>query len=313
MDTSGDFKGGAHPAEEDTLYKMACENRDGGNTMVQSGQYEMAIGRYSELIMQTRALDNEEGIEWTPDGRTAVRMLRATAYLNLSLCFLKTEQWQHAVNTSTRAIQGDKDPPQAEDDVLPAEKKAKALFRRAQAHSKGFEDHQKATDDLRKALEFVPEDKAIQQELRLSEQTLKKASKAADKKMSGFLSSNKGVQEGKGLFDDKLRERPERKQYTEPMKLKDGLWIMPNGDKVASEEKPEVDPENVDYEEFSREVNELRESNPEEYEKLRGKIAAKFDEELTEMDRQDKDGKKDEKEEAGKDTAQEKEEEAKAE
>jgi len=289
LDSSGDFSGGPHPVEDDTLYKMACENRDGGNKMVQQGQYEMAIGRYSELIMQSRALDKEPDIEWTDDGRTAVRLLRGTAYLNLSLCFLKTEQWTHANNTATRALQGDKDPPEVADDVLPAEKKAKALFRRAQAQSKGFDDFQKAADDLKKALGFAPNDAGIKQELRLVEQKLNKASKAADKKLSGFLN---GTSKEKGLFDEKLQPSTERKQYTEPMKLSDGLWVMPNGEKRESVEKPKIVDEDkvVNYEELSREITELREANPNDYESLRAQVGELLDKEVIEMDRQDKGG-----------------------
>jgi len=284
LDGSGDFKGGPHPVEQDTLYKMACENRDGGNKMVQQGQYEMAIGRYTELIMQTRALDQEQDIEWTDEGRTAVRLLRATAYLNLSLCFLKTEQWQHANNTATRALQGDKAPVDLADDVLADDKKAKALFRRAQAQSKGFSDFQKAADDLKKAVGLAPNDAGIKQELRQVEQKLNRASKEADKKLAGFLN---GANKDKGLFDEKLQPKTERKVYTEPMKLSDGLWVMPNGEKVESKEKPKtVDEDNVvNYEELSREITELREANSNDYESLRAKVGELLDKEITEMEK----------------------------
>merc|ERR1719487_1040241 len=148
LDTSGDFHGGPHPAEEDNIYKMACENRDLGNKSVKAGQYEEAIAKYSELIMQLRALGEEKDVQWNESGEESVRQLRAAAYLNLSLCFLKTKQWTHAVNTATSALQGDKDPPNPKENVLAPEKKAKALFRRAQAHSEGFDDYDKAKADL---------------------------------------------------------------------------------------------------------------------------------------------------------------------
>ena len=45
--------------------------------MMQQRQYEMAIGRYSELIMQTRTLDNDTDVVWTPEGCLAARTLRA--------------------------------------------------------------------------------------------------------------------------------------------------------------------------------------------------------------------------------------------
>lgn len=241
LDTSGDFSGGPHPAVNDTLYKMACENRDLGNSRVKDGDYEAAIARYSEMIMQTRALENESGIEWTEDDRNSVRQLRGAAYLNLSLCFLKGQQWTHASNTATRALQGDKEPPKPEEDVLSPEKKAKALFRRAQAQSQGFGNFEKACDDLKAALTHSPEDKAVQQELRKIEQQLAKAKKAADKKMTGFLSSSKQAKSGEGIFDDSLRpsEEPDNKPKPTPevKKLKEGLWWMPKDENQAKAEE----------------------------------------------------------------------------
>merc|ERR1712217_845282 len=97
--------------------------------------------------------------------RLKVRQLRAAAYLNLSLCFLKGQQWMHATNTATRALQGDKEPPDARDDVLTPDKKAKALFRRATAQCE-FGNFDKAQEDLKKALEYVPQDGQIQEMLR---------------------------------------------------------------------------------------------------------------------------------------------------
>merc|ERR1719230_453940 len=148
------------------------------------------------MIMQLRALDNEVGIEWTDEGHLAVRQLRASAYLNLSLCFLKTEQWTHASNTATRAIQGDKDPPDPKEDVLAPEKKAKALFRRATAQCEGFGNFDKALEDLRRAHEFAPEDKAVQQMLKKCELAVAKTEKTATQKMKGFLSKSKEIQDG---------------------------------------------------------------------------------------------------------------------
>mmetsp|Transcript_60318 Transcript_60318/g.174088 ORF Transcript_60318/g.174088 Transcript_60318/m.174088 type:complete len:348 (+) Transcript_60318:75-1118(+) len=288
LDTSGDFKGGPHAAEEDPLFKMAVENREGGNKMVAKGEYEMAIGRYSEMIMQLRALENEVGIEWTDDGRLAVRQQRASAYLNLSLCFIKTEQWTHASNTATRALQGDKDPPDPKEDVLAPEKKAKALFRRAQAQSQGFGNYAKALDDLKQALHYTPDDKAIQAEVGKMEKASAKAAKAADKKLAGFLSGAKKVKNGEGLFDDSLRPEEGWKAKPppkEPVKMSDGLWVMPGVEEKKDEAPPSED--KVDFDELSRELNELKEDNPEEYTKLREKVQKKLEEEIAEMDRKE--------------------------
>ena len=56
-----------------------------GKKLVQDGKYEEAVARYSEMIMQSRALENETDVQWTEEGRDSVRTLRAAAYLNLSL------------------------------------------------------------------------------------------------------------------------------------------------------------------------------------------------------------------------------------
>jgi len=284
LDTSGDFTGGPHPAEDDTLYKMACENRDVGNKMVKEGEYEAAIAKYSELIMQLRALGEEKDVKWTDAGEEAVRQLRAAAYLNLSLCFLKTQQWTHASNTATRAMQGDKDPPDPKQDVLPAEKKAKALFRRAQAQSEGFGNYDKAKADLEKALEYAPEDKAVQQELRKIQQTLLKSVKESDKKLAGFLSGSKKAQSGEGIFDDKLRPTEEdlkaKPLPQEPKKLSDGLWIVPKdeAETKAEQERAEGE-ESIDYEELAREIKEIREERPEVFAEMRDKVKGYLEQE----------------------------------
>jgi len=283
LDTSGDNNGGnfgPHPVEKDMLYKMACENRDGGNKMTQNGEYEAAIGKYSELIMQLRALGNETDVEWTPEGEEAVRQLRAAAYLNLSLCFLRTQQWTHASNTATRSIQGDKEPPDPKENVLVPEKKAKALFRRAQAQAEGFKDYEKAKADLEKALEYTPEDKAVQQELRRVKLELKKSEKETDKAMAGFFGTSKRAQSGKGIFEDKLipsdASRAEPK-LTEIKKLSDGLWLAPKDESQQQPTMTGADGE-IDFEELSREINEMREDKPEAYAELRDRVKGHIEE-----------------------------------
>merc|ERR1712190_394676 len=151
--------------------------------------------------------------------------------------------WMHASNTATRALQGDKEPPDPKENVLEPDKKAKALFRRATAQCE-FGNFDKAKADLTQAAEYAPDDKGIQQMLAKCKHAVAKVDKRADKKMAGFL--NKAVKEGdRGLFDDSLRtpENPEPKpaKPVEPKKLKDGLfWIPPEeGNKAAAEEEAE--------------------------------------------------------------------------
>jgi tetratricopeptide (TPR) repeat protein len=278
LDMSGDFHGGPHPAEEDNLYKMALENREGANKMVKEGHMEAAVAKYSELIMQLRALEKEEDVQWTDDGHQSVRELRATTYLNLSLCFLKGQQWTHANNTATRALQGDKEPPDPKENVLAPDKKAKALFRRAQAQSEGFGDYEKAQADLQKALEYTPDDKGVQQELRRIQQALKKNTKEAGKKMAGFLGNAKTVQSGEGIFDDKLRpsDAPSEPKLTDIKKLSDGLWLAPHDEatKKAEADQEEEGEDKIDFEELSREINEMRDERPEVFAELKNKVQA---------------------------------------
>ena len=228
---AADFKGGPHPVEKDPIYKLCVDNRDSGNKMVQEGKIEEAIARYSELIMQSRALENETDVQWTDEGRDLVRHLRAATYLNLSLCFLKSKQWQHAINTATRALQGDKDPPEPKENVLLPEKKAKALYRRAVALRDGFDKLDEAVKDLKKALEYVPEDKNVQLELQRTNQALAKEKKKSDKKLAGFLSS----QSQGGIFSEADRQRDTKGHElpSEPVKVSDGLWVVPKEEKAG--------------------------------------------------------------------------------
>jgi len=276
LDLSSFPQSGPHPPEEDDLYKMAEENREGGNKLVQAGQYEEAIARYSELIMQTRSLEQETGVEWTEDGYQKVRALRASAYLNLSLCFLKTEQWTHASNTATRAMQGDKDPPDPKEAVLTADKKAKALFRRATAQCEGFGNFDKAIEDLRAAHELEPENKAVEQMLRKMDIAVKKTERAANKKMAGFLNTE-SVKSGEGIFDDEDRDRDTSgvKPPTEPVKMKEGLWVVPKEQEEEARKKAggeDADTKEFDYNEISREIAEMKEEDPETFAELREKI-----------------------------------------
>lgn len=287
LDASLDNRGILHSIEHDMLYKLASENREAGNKLVGESQFEQAVGRYSEAIMQLRSLESETDVRWDDAARLKVRELRAAAYLNLSLCFVKTAQWAHALNAATRALQGDKTVPDPADAVLPAEKRAKALFRRAQAHCEGVGNFDKARDDLRKALEYTPDDKAVQQMLRKCEYAVKKTSKAADKKMAGFL--KKSTEDGEGLFDDSLRPPaeapPKPKQPAEPVKLKDGLWVLPEGQQPEAPRAEKPDGEKaVDYEDLGREIAEMKEENPELFEQIRERVKKMAEQQAEELE-----------------------------
>jgi len=164
--------------EEYTFYETALTFRDAGNKLVQAKQYQLAIDRYYEAIEWLNGIDDE---------CEDVRYLRATVYLNLSMCHVKCADWEVVIETATYALQGDGRVPDPLDDVLPPEKKAKALFRRATAHAEGFGNYEPAREDLRKAREYAPGDTSIEALFRKYDLAAKKEAAAADKKMAGFL------------------------------------------------------------------------------------------------------------------------------
>jgi tetratricopeptide (TPR) repeat protein len=261
-----------HSVDEDPLYNMCVENKTNANKAVKEGNYDQAIASYSELIMQSRALEKEEDIVWDDEGagKKKVFQLRAAAYLNLSLCFLKQQQWTHASNTATRALQGDKEPADPEEDVLDDKQKAKALFRRAEAQMEGFGNFDKGREDLEAALKLTPDDKAIMQQLKKVQLAQKKVAKAADKKMTGFLNTEK-AKKGEGIFSDKDRERDtSAPKLKEPVKLQEGLWIAPKDEDKEKETGGNNDL-GLDYDELSREITEMKESAPETYAAMKAK------------------------------------------
>lgn len=273
---------GKHAANKDMLFKLAEENRDGANKMVQNNEFEGAIARYSEAIMQLRSLEGEDCVAWDDAGRLQVRTLRSMCYLNLSLCFLKTEQWVHAVNTATRAIQGDKDPVQKDDDVLPPEKKAKALFRRAQANAHGMLKTEEAAKDLEAALKLTPGDKAIQAELTKVTRGQKILEKDQKQKMSGFLANSKKAKEGEGIFEEKERPTEEElkakpKGPKDIVKMSDGLWIAPE-----QEEAPQPKESEIDFGELGKDIDKMKETDPKLYNDLREFVACKVQQGLQE-------------------------------
>jgi len=111
--------------------------------------------------------------------------LLATAFLNMSICFFKTQQYQKAVEKATASLALRRTP--------------KVLFRRAQAN-RFRKDYESAISDLEEALSLVSsaeEDMraTIQKELELARQLDKEHDRQTQKKMQGFLL--------KGHSDDK--------------------------------------------------------------------------------------------------------------
>jgi tetratricopeptide (TPR) repeat protein len=112
--------------------------------------------------------------------------LLSTTFLNMSICFFKTEQYQKAVEKATTS--------------LGIKRSAKALYRRAQAN-RYRKDYESAISDLEEALTLITpaeEDTklTILKELELNKQMDKEYDRQTQKKMQGFLLKG-------GLSDDK--------------------------------------------------------------------------------------------------------------
>ena len=110
----------------------------------------------------------------------------STTFLNMSICFFKTDQYQKAVEKATAS--------------LGVKRSVKALYRRAQAN-RYRKDYESAIKDLEEALTLITtaeEDTkvTILKELELNKQMDKEYDRQTQKKMQGFLLKG-------GLSDDK--------------------------------------------------------------------------------------------------------------
>lgn len=84
-------------ADDDSAWEMATETKKLANKYVSDKRYADAIQRYSEVIMQAREL-KPGTVDNGGCGKSfrEIRELVQSCYLNLSMCFLKSEQWGHA-------------------------------------------------------------------------------------------------------------------------------------------------------------------------------------------------------------------------
>lgn len=169
------------------------------------------------------------------------------------------------------------------------------MFRRATAQCEGFGNFDKALDDLKKARELAPDDKAIEQMYKKALIAVRKTEKAADRKMNGFLKDT--AKDGEGLFDDSLRptntEGP--KLPSEPVKVRDGLFLMPKEeekkkDTLSALASGEIGEDEINYEELTRELNEMKEDQPEVYLQMKEKMKEILEREAKAADEEDENG-----------------------
>ena len=138
LDIRQSATGERHLVETDPPYVKAVDHRLLGHKAVHAAKFVVAIGSYQAVILRLRSLEVKREASWDCSAWKCIRQLQAAAFLNLSLCYLKTEQWTQAVNAATYVIQGEQSPPNPRDNVLVHGRHAKTLFHRAQADMRGL-------------------------------------------------------------------------------------------------------------------------------------------------------------------------------
>jgi len=204
--------------EHNITWKKAQDNKNAGNKFFKDGQVTDAVGKYTEIIMQCRALE-EDGVP--EENQKEVRVHMATAYLNLSACFLKMGELGHAQNTALRAIQGDEDPPNPKHCVLPDASKAKAYYRRGQARQ-GLQNYDLAKQDYESSLKLADSTDCRKALASLSQRD-KESKKKEKSEWGGFFKKGDAfgpTPEPAEKKDDKLKDT---------VKLREGLWMVPEG------------------------------------------------------------------------------------
>jgi len=257
-----------HPLEEDTLYKMVVECRELGNKLVKEEKYEQAVSKYSEIIYLVRQLETnpDTGIQWTKEDRKKIRVFVALAYLNLSMCFLKTEQWTHCVNCATRALQGDEDPPnEAHANLLQPNQKAKAYYRRAMGRPSNQEE-----DKMRDCEAGLKEDPGNGELKRLLGEMKNEAKKAEKKAKAGIA---KGFLTDNSIGSPEARvvkaENDQEAGAADAQATEGGITSIKEGLSVINLEETEATKK---FDDVADELGNMMLENPEQFHAIKEKL-----------------------------------------
>lgn len=150
------------PEEKVTLAK---HHKTKGTDCFKASKWLCAARRYSQALKQLILI----GDQLPENCREEYDQLRVSCLLNLSACQGKMEQYEFVAQNCTKVLA-----------MLPTN--IKALFRRGQAFVV-LNEFEKAREDLEKALTLDPQNKAVQEQLRV----LKQKARLHDQKMSRAL------------------------------------------------------------------------------------------------------------------------------
>ncbi|GFT07650.1 peptidyl-prolyl cis-trans isomerase FKBP4 [Nephila pilipes] len=120
--------------------------KERGITLFKVGHYKSALKQFKHILS---CLENEPGAD--PDTKEVRTELLKSAYLNISLCHLKTEHYSECIRYCTKVLEMD-----------PVNEKA--LFRRGQANMH-FNECNEAMKDFHKLKELYPENQATKKSM----------------------------------------------------------------------------------------------------------------------------------------------------
>lgn len=118
--------------------------RFNGNIAVQQQDYQLALKFYSKALFGLKMIfdgDKAAFINSRQDAVKYIAEIEIPCCLNLAHCYLKTENWHHAIKYATQVLENDAD-------------NVKALYRRGVAYTK-IGEIERARDDLEAALEMT--------------------------------------------------------------------------------------------------------------------------------------------------------------
>ncbi|KAJ2777045.1 peptidyl-prolyl cis-trans isomerase cpr6 [Coemansia javaensis] len=165
-----DYEAGADGDDNDeippqTLLDVGQRMKADGNAAFRDGRLDVAVAKYGKGLRYLREImvfdkDND------PKGELAPQFvgLRVSLMLNRAMCFLKQAKFEDAAKECSLVL----DLPAAD---VPAKDRTKAYFRRGSARRQ-MKQPDEALEDLRAARELDPADKAISNEIILSERAV---------------------------------------------------------------------------------------------------------------------------------------------
>lgn len=170
------------PADEDSemsgekVLKISTEIKDFGNTAFKAGDLSLGIEKYQKALRYLQEHPAKEEND-SDDLWNGLQALRFTCHSNSSLLMNKQKQYRDAEEAAGKAL---------EIEGIQGKDEAKARYRRATARL-ALKDEEGALEDLVKAEKLVPEDKAVQEHLRITRERIRERKEKEKQKLKKFF------------------------------------------------------------------------------------------------------------------------------